>query len=327
MDRALVTGITGQDGSYLAEHLVTLGYDVHGVVRRRSQIARHRIDSVLEGTGLEGKAQGRVTLHDADLEDVTTLRRIINSIRPDEVYHLAGQSHVGLSFEIPESTCDFTAMGTLRLLEILRDCDPTPKFLHTSSSEIFGHPNQQPQNEQTPSRPITPYGTAKSFATDMVRIYRDSFGLFACNAICFNHESPRRGETFVTRKITRAAARIKRGMQSRLVLGNLDGSRDWGYAPDYVRAFHKMLQIDQPMDLVLATGKTHTVRDWLESSFRHVDLDWQDYVDVDAKLVRKADPCRLVGDASLAEKTIGWGPSVSFETMVEEMVDHDMEHA
>jgi len=249
---------------------------------------------------------------------------LLNKLHPNEIYHLAGQSHVGASFEIPESTCEFTAMGTLRLLEIVRDLDPLPKFLHVGSSEMFGHPHEQPQNEQTPLCPITPYGVAKTFATNMVRVYRESFGLFACNAICFNHESPRRGESFVTRKITRAAARIKLGLQSNVVLGNVDGQRDWGCAIDYVDAFQRMLQMNEPRDLVLATGKLHRVSDWLEIAFSHVGLDWRKYMETDQRFLRKADPTRLVGDPSQASKSIDWRPTTSFEAMVGSMVEHDL---
>lgn len=281
--KALITGVTGQDGSYLAELLLAKDYEVHGIVRRSSSTVRLRLDHI---TGNRDVYNQRLFLHYADLDDITTIRRLLTKLHPDEIYHLAGQSHVGASFEIPESTCEFTAMGTLRLLEIVRDLDPLPKFLHVGSSEMFGQPTEQPQNEQTPLRPITPYGVAKTFATNMVRVYRESFGLFACNAICFNHESPRRGESFVTRKITRAAARIKLGLQSSVVLGNVDGQRDWGCASDYVDAFQRMLQMDQPCDLVLATGKLHRVSDWLDIAFDHLDLDWQKYVETDPRSVQ-----------------------------------------
>ncbi|MCR9296442.1 MAG: GDP-mannose 4,6-dehydratase, partial [bacterium] len=227
---AFVTGITGQDGSYLCELLLREGYTVHGIVRRSSSTVRTRIDHLTADRKIYGQS---LFLHYAELEDTTRLRRLLREIQPNEVYHLAGQTHVGASFDIPESTCRFAAMGSLGLLEILRDCDPTPRLLHVSSSEIFGQPKQMPQNEMTPLQPATPYGVAKAFATQMVQVYRQSFGIFACNAICYNHESPRRGESFVTRKITRSAARIKLGLDSELLLGNLDAQRDWGYAPDY----------------------------------------------------------------------------------------------
>ena len=320
--KALITGVTGQDGSYLAELLLSKGYEVHGIVRRSSSTVRLRLDHLTANSELYNQ---RLFLHYADLDDITTIRRLLNKLHPDEIYHLAGQSHVGASFEIPESTCEFTAMGTLRLLEIVRDLEPAPKFLHIGSSEMFGQPHEQPQNEQTPLRPITPYGVAKTFATNMVRVYRESFGLFACNAICFNHESPRRGESFVTRKITRAAARIKLGLQSNVVLGNVDGQRDWGCAIDYVDAFQRMLQMEQPCDLVLATGKLHRVSDWLEIAFAYVGLDWRKLVETDPRFLRKADPTRLIGDPSQAAKSIDWRPTTSFEAMVKSMVDHDLQ--
>lgn len=320
MKTALITGITGQDGSYLAELLLQEGYIIHGLVRRSSNTVRSRLDHLTSDESIYNK---RLFLHYADLDDTTTIRRLILKSPPDEVYHLAGQSHVGASFEIPESTCEFTAMGTLRLLEILRDCDPMPKFAHISSSEIFGTPAVQPQNADTPMRPITPYGVAKAFATQMVRVYRDSFSMFACNAICFNHESPRRGESFVTRKITRSAARIKLGRQQSLPLGNIDGKRDWGYAPDYVRGIHAMLQHSTPKDFVFSTGVLHSVSDWLDIAFGHVGLNWRDYVKYDRRFARSADPVQLVGDASAARNELAWKPQVAFEDIVTIMVEAD----
>lgn len=317
MKTALITGVTGQDGSYLSELLLAKDYTVHGLVRRSSNTVRLRLEHLTGDESIYGR---RLFLHYADLDDVTTIRRLLLKLKPDEVYHLAGQSHVGASFEIPESTCEFTAMGTLRLLEILRDLDPLPRMLHVSSSEIFGHPEVSPQDEQTPMRPVTPYGVAKAFATDMVRVYRESFGFFACNAICYNHESPRRGESFVTRKITRSAVRIQRGLQHELLLGNLDATRDWGYAPNYVEAFWRMLQADEATDLVLATGQPHSVRDWLQVAFDAVGLDWHDYVELDPRFLRKADPSRLLGNPARARERIGWAPTVSFEEMVRAMV-------
>lgn len=321
MKKALITGVTGQDGSYLTEFLLAKGYVVHGLVRRSSSITRTRLDHL---TGDENLYQDRFFLHYADLDDSTTIRRLVNKIRPDEVYHLAGQSHVGASFDIPESTCEFTAMGTLRLLEILRDCDPAPKMLHTSSSEIFGQPDDTPQNSHTDKRPVTPYGVAKAFATDMVRVYRESFGFFACNAICYNHESARRGESFVTRKITRAAALIRKGQADSITLGNIDGLRDWGYAPDYVKGFWMMLQAEKPCDVVLASGVQHSVRDWLDIAFNHVGLDWNEYLKTDPRFMRKADPSKLVGDIHEARDMIGWEPETNFEDMVRIMVDADL---
>lgn len=322
MKTALVTGATGQDGSYLSELLLAKDYTVHGLVRRSSNTVRLRLEHLTGDASIYGK---RLFLHYADLDDVTTIRRLLLKLKPDEVYHLAGQSHVGASFEIPESTCEFTAMGTLRLLEILRDLEPVPRLLHVSSSEIFGHPDVSPQDEQTPMRPVTPYGVAKAFATDMVRVYRESFGFFACNAICYNHESPRRGESFVTRKITRSAVRIQRGLQHELLLGNLDATRDWGYAPNYVEAFWRMLQAEEASDLVLATGQPHSVKDWLQVAFDAVGLDWQNYVKLDPRFLRKADPSRLLGNPSRARERIGWAPTVSFEEMVRGMVAAEQE--
>jgi GDPmannose 4,6-dehydratase len=317
---AFVTGITGQDGSYLTEHLLGLGYTVHGIVRRSSHTARLRLDHLTVDERLYNQ---RLFLHYAELDDATTIRRLLHQTQPAEVYHLAGQTYVGASFDIPESTCEVIAMGTLRLLEILRDCEPRPKFLHVSSSEIFGAPAESPQDESTRLAPITPYGVAKAFATQMVRVYRESFGFFACNAICYNHESPRRGESFVTRKITRAAARIEAGLQSSLALGNIEGQRDWGYAPDYVAGFHALLQSPTPHDVVLATGQLRSVRDWLEVAFTHVGLDWRQYVRTESRLLRKADPVRLVGNPALARETLGWSPRTSFDEMVRVMVDAD----
>lgn len=318
---AVITGITGQDGSYLTELLLSKGYCVHGLVRRSSSIDRRRLQNLYEDEEIYGR---RLFLHYGDLDDVTTLRRWLLSVRPDEVYHLAGQSHVGLSFEIPESTCDFTAMGTLRLLEILRDLDPMPRLMHISSSEVFGSPDESPQNENTPFRPVTPYGVAKAFATNMVRVYRESMGLFGCNAICFNHESPRRGESFVTRKVTQSAARISLGLQSSLEMGNLDGCRDWGYAPEYVEAMWMMLQRDVPGDYVLATGKTNTVRDLLDAAFGAVDLDWHEFVTVDSRFVRPADSMQLVGDPAKAQNELGWRAKTSFRTLIAQMVSSDV---
>jgi GDPmannose 4,6-dehydratase len=319
--RAIITGVTGQDGSYLAELLLKHNYEVHGLVRRSSNTVRLRLDHLTSNTEIYGRT---FCLHYADLDDTTTIRRLIHELKPDEIYHLAAQSHVGVSFEIPESTCEFIAMGTLRLLEIVRDCQPMPKVLLPSSSEIFGQPDSSPQNEMTSMRPTNPYGAAKAFATNMMRIYRDRYGIFACNAICYNHESPRRGESFVTRKITRAAARIKLGLQSELVLGNLDSQRDWGFAPDYVAMFWKMMQQCQPEDYVLATGQLHSVQDWLEQAFRSVSLDWPRHVRQDPKFMRPSEPSQLVGDASRARKLLGFKPSLDFSTMVQTMVHEEL---
>lgn len=320
---ALVTGITGQDGSYLAELLLEQGYEVHGLVRRSSTLERSRLTALYADEEIYEK---RLFLHYADLTDITTIRRILTKVRPDEFYHLAGQSHVGLSFEIPESTCELTGMGTLRIMEILRDMPDPPRFLHASSREIFGSPTVSPQNEDTAVNPNSPYGCAKAFATQLVKVYRESHGLYFCNAICFNHESPRRGENFVTRKITIAAARIRAGEQKALSLGDLDSGRDWGYAKDFVRAMWLMLQQEKAEDFVLATGTTHTVRDFLDAAFERIGLDWQQYVQVDDRFLRPADPVRLLGNPQKAREQLGWEPSVTFEELVHLMVDHDCQH-
>jgi GDPmannose 4,6-dehydratase len=321
MPTALITGVTGQDGSYLTELLLSKGYTVHGIVRRASRTERPRIDHLTLDSSIYGR---RLYLHYADIQDATTLRRILLKIAPDELYHLAGQTHVGVSFEIPESTCEFTAMGTLRLLEIVRDLPKPPRLLHVGSSEVFGNPVESPQNEETPFRPATPYGVAKAFAVDMVRVYRQAFGMFAVNALCYNHESPRRGESFVTRKITRAVARIKLGSEEVLKLGNIDSARDWGFAGDYVEAMWRMLQLDTPDDFVLATGRLATVREFLEYAFSCVGLRWQDHVETDKAQYRALDVQALVGDASKAKRVLGWQPTVDLVKLVEMMVQADL---
>ena len=317
MPRALITGITGQDGSYLAELLLGRGYDVHGVVRRTSSLIRSRIDHLYNNPDIYGK---RLFLHYADLDDPTTMRRVLTTVGPDEIYHLAGQSHVGLSFEIPESTCDLTAMGTLRLLEMIQDMPKRPRLYHASSSEIFGQPKQVPQDEDTPYSPVNPYGCAKAFATQMVSIYRKTFGLFACNGIMFNHESPRRGENFVTRKICHAAAAIKLGQQRELLLGDTNARRDWGYAPDFVRGMWLALQHTTAEDYVFATGRLHSVQDVVEIAFAAVGLDWKQHVKQDPRLIRPAEPQRLVGNASKARRLLNWEPQTTFQRMIEELV-------
>lgn len=316
MKRALITGITGQDGSYLAELLLEKGYEVHGTVRRTSSLSRSRIDHLHRDPAVHGQ---RLFLHYAELDDATPFRRLLLRLAPDEIYHLAGQSHVGLSFEIPESTCELTAMGTLRLLEMIRDLDRHVRLFHASSSEIFGRPDQCPQNEGTPIAPVNPYGCAKAFATQMVGVYRDTFDVFACNGIMYNHESPRRGENFVTRKICRAAAAIKLGRENELMLGDTEAERDWGHAPDYVRAMWLMLQQERPEDFVLATGASHRVQDVVELAFGAVDLDWRDHVKQDPRFLRPAEPVRLVGDATKARNQLGWLPTVDFAVMIREM--------
>ncbi len=319
MTTALITGVTGQDGSYLAELLLDKGYVVHGIVRRSS--SERRLSQLLETKEIFGH---KFFLHQADLDDMTTLRRLLTQLNPEEVYHLAGQSHVGASFEIPESTCEFTAMGTLRLLEMIRDLPNKPKFLHASSSEIFGRPSVSPQNENTPNNPVTPYGVAKTFATNMVRVYREAHSLFACNAICFNHESPRRGEAFVTRKISLAVARIARGLQRELRLGNLDAERDWGYAKEYVEAMWRILQRPTPDDYVIATGERHTIREFMGAAFQVVDLNWQDYVVIDPSLFRPCEVESLVGDPSKAASELGWTARVKYSELARIMVESDL---
>ncbi|TWU27225.1 GDP-mannose 4,6-dehydratase [Novipirellula galeiformis] len=320
MKSALITGITGQDGSYLTEWLLQKGYTVHGLVRRSSITQRTRLDHLFHDPSIYNH---RLFLHYADLDDTTTIRRILVRTRPDEVYHLAGQSHVGASFDIPETTCQFTAMGTLKLLEILRDLEKRPRLLHISSSEIFGRPIESPQNEMTPMRPVTPYGVAKTFATQMVTLYRESFDLFACNAICYNHESPRRGESFVTRKITRAAAAISLGMQDELVLGSLDTVRDWGYAPDYVQGMWSMLQQDTADDFILATGTRNTVEDFLAASFDAVNLDWRRYVRQDKAFMRPSEVQRLIGDPAKAWRQLNWKATLTLPDLAKQMVEYD----
>ncbi len=321
---ALITGITGQDGSYLTELLLEKGYEVHGIVRRSSTLERSRLTQFY---GNENVYEKRLFLHYADLTDTTTIRRIVLKVKPTEFYHLAGQSHVGLSFEIPESTCDLTAMATLRIMEILRDLQNPPRFLHASSREIFGTPTVSPQDENTRINPNSPYGVAKAFSTQMTKVYRESHGLFFCNAICYNHESPRRGENFVTRKVTLAAARVKAGLQKSVTLGDLDSARDWGYAGDFVQAMWLMLQQPTADDFVLATGQSRTIRDLLQTAFDHVGLHWQDHVKVDDRFKRPADPQALLGNPEKATKTLGWKPSLTFEQMVRLMVDHDQKFA
>ena len=288
---ALITGITGQDGSYLTELLLQKGYAVHGIVRRTSNLLRSRIEHLRRDDKIYGKS---LFLHYGDLSDTTTLRRIFREVAPGELYHLAGQSHVGLSFELPESTCDEAGMATLRLLEIVRDQSPNVKFYHASTSEIFGNASESPQTEETPMRPTSPYGCAKAFATQLCRVYRQSYGMFVCNGILYNHESPRRGENFVTRKIARSAARISRGLDVDLVLGNLESERDWGRAQDYVVAMWMMLQHDKPDDFVVATGETHSVRDFVEAAFKALGLALRD------ALVDTGDTVSTKGAVSLS---------------------------
>src|SRR6266704_56722 len=318
---ALITGITGQDGSYLSELLLEKGYTVHGIVRRTSNLLRSRIEHLRRDEKIYGR---RLFLHYGDLSDSATLSRIVADVRPMELYHLAGQSHVGLSFEIPESTCEEGGMATLRLLEIVRSQPQPLRFYHASSSEIFGNASEIPQTESTPLRPTSPYGCAKAFATQLARVYRESYRLFVCNGILYNHESPRRGENFVTRKIARAAARISRGLDVDLVLGNLESKRDWGRAQDYVIAMWLMLQHGKPDDYVVATGEAHSVRDFVEGAFKVVDLPWKKYVKQDPAFDRPIEPARLVGCADKIKKILGWKPSGNFEQLVRELVETEV---
>lgn len=313
---ALITGITGQDGSYLAELLLSKGYDVHGIVRRTSSLDRSRLGGLFADPEVYNK---RLFLHYADLDDSTTLRRVLIKVAPDEIYHLAGQSHVGLSFEIAESTCEMTAFGTLRLLEMIRDLPKPPRLFHASSSEIFGRPVQVPQDEQTPFVPVNPYGCAKAFATHMVRVYRDTFGLFACNGIMYNHESPRRGENFVTRKICRAAAAIKLGQASELVLGDTTAQRDWGDARRYVEGMWMALQHERAEDFVFATGVLHSVQDIVELAFGVVGLDWREHVKQGERFMRPSESTRLVGNPAKAFQLLGWENTHGFEGLIAEM--------
>lgn len=318
---ALITGITGQDGSYLCEFLLSKGYSVHGTVRRTSSIARSRLSALYADTAIYER---RLFLHYCDLTDPTTLRRVLLKVAPDEVYHLAGQSHVGLSFEIPESTCEMTGMATLRLLEVIRDLPKRPKLYHASSSEIFGNPVHAPQDETTPYVPVSPYGCAKAFATHLVKVYRDAFDLFAVNGITYNHESPRRGENFVSRKICRTAAAIKLGMATELRLGDVSALRDWGDAREYVEGMWLSLQASNPTDYVFATGRLHSVMELVTFAFDAVELGAAGFVTHDSRLVRKAESCHLVGNPTKAATCLGWTARRSVRDLVAEMTFADM---
>jgi GDPmannose 4,6-dehydratase len=318
--RALITGISGQDGSYLAELLLEKGYEVHGIVRRSSSFNTDRIDHLYHDPHEQGV---RLFTHYGDLSDSVALVKLLYELQPDEVYHLGAQSHVRVSFDIPEYTFDITGAGTVRLLEAIREAGVSTRFYQASSSEMFGAA-PPPQNEETPFHPRSPYGVAKVASYWATVNYREAYGLFAVNGILFNHESPRRGETFVTRKITRAVARIAAGLQDKLYLGNLEAKRDWGYAPDYVEAMWMMLQADQPDDLVIATGETHTVREAVEIAFARKGLDPDDYVEIDPKYYRPSEVDHLLGDASKAKEKLGWEPRVRFKELVELMVDADV---
>jgi GDPmannose 4,6-dehydratase len=320
MKRALITGITGQDGSYLAELLLAKGYEVHGIIRRASTFNTERIDHLYQDPHLSGV---RLFLHYGDLSDSVNLVKLLYELKPDEIYHLGAQSHVRVSFDIPEYTADITAVGAIRILEAIRETGLRPRFYQASSSEMFGS-SPPPQSESTPFHPRSPYAVSKVFAYWATVNYRESYGLFACNGILFNHESPRRGETFVTRKITRAVAHIKAGLQKKLYLGNLDAKRDWGYAPEYVEAMWRMLQQERPDDYVIATGETHSVREFCEEAFALVGLDWRDYVEFDPRYLRPAEVDALCGDASKAKRILGWEPKVRFKELVRIMVEADM---
>ncbi|TDO43339.1 GDPmannose 4,6-dehydratase [Kribbella sp. VKM Ac-2527] len=320
MRKALITGITGQDGSYLAELLLAKGYEVHGLIRRASTFNTHRINHLYTDPHEPDK---RLFLHYGDLTDGSRLVTLLASIQPDEVYHLAAQSHVRVSFDEPEYTGDTTGMGTTRLLEAIRMIGLNCRFYQASSSEMFGA-SPPPQNEQTAFYPRSPYGAAKVYSYWMARNYREAYDMFAVNGILFNHESPRRGETFVTRKITRAVARIKLGLEQRLYLGNLDACRDWGYAPEYVEGMWRMLQHHEPADYVIATGTSYSVRDFVSLAFRHAGMDWEQYVDYDARYVRPTEVDSLVGDASKAQVELGWKAQVHVPELVQIMVDADL---
>ncbi len=322
--RAFITGITGQDGSYLSEFLLAKGYEVHGLVRRSSTFGTERIDHLYLDPHLES---ARLFLHYGDLTDGNTLSRLLQEIQPTEVYNLGAQSHVAVSFLNPIYTADVVALGTLRLLEVVRQLDQPVRFYQASSSEMFGKATEVPQNEETPFHPRSPYAVAKVYAFWQTLNHREAYGMFNCNGILFNHESPRRGETFVTRKITRAVARIKRGLQERLYLGNLDAERDWGFAGDYVRAMWLMLQQDEPDDFVIATGTRRSVREFCEAAFALVNLDWEQYVKIDQRYLRPAEVDMVEGDASKARRVLGWEPTVAFDQLVEMMVEADMELA
>ena len=318
--KALITGITGQDGSYLAELLLSKGYEVHGVIRRASTFNTSRIDHLYSDPHFPDT---KLFLHYGDLSDGSRLVTLLNSVQPDEVYNLAAQSHVRVSFDEPEYTGNSTGLGSIRLLEAIRMIGLDCKFYQASSSEMFGA-SPPPQNEDTVFYPRSPYGAAKVYSYWVTRNYRESYGMFAVNGILFNHESPRRGETFVTRKITRAVARILSGQQKELFMGNLDAVRDWGYAPEYVECMWRMLQADQPEDFVVATGTNYTVRDFLELSFSHVGLDWEKYVKFDERYLRPAEVDALVGDASKAQTKLGWTPGVLTPDLAKIMVDADI---
>ena len=319
--KALITGITGQDGSYLAELLLSKGYEVHGIIRRASTFNTGRLEDIYQDPHDSGK---RLSLHYGDLSDGSAMARLLGKIQPDEIYNLAAQSHVRVSFDCPEYTADITGTGTVRLLEAIREAGLKPRFYQASSSEMFGKVMEVPQKETTPFYPRSPYGCAKVYSHWITINYRESYGLHASNGILFNHESPRRGETFVTRKITRAVAHIKQGLQKKLYLGNLDAQRDWGYAKEYVEAMWLMLQQPEPDDYVVATNETHSIREFLEHAFTHVSLNWKDYVEFDERYCRPTEVDLLIGDYSKAKRKLGWEPRTKFVDLVKLMVEADV---
>ncbi len=321
MKKALITGITGQDGSYLADLLLEKGYEVHGIIRRASTFNTARIDHLYADPHVHGV---RLFLHYGDLSDSLNLTRLIDRIGPDEIYHLGAQSHVRVSFDIPENTGDVTGLGTIRILEAIREARVPARFYQASSSEMFGKVQAVPQTETTPFWPRSPYGVAKVYAYWATVNYRESYGMHASNGILFNHESPRRGETFVTRKVTRAVAAIKKGLQKELYLGNLESKRDWGYAKEYVEGMWRMMQQDEPDDYVLATNETHTIQELCEVAFSRAGLDWKEFVKFDARYERPAEVDLLIGDPSKAEAKLGWKPKTLFKELTELMVDADI---
>lgn len=322
MKKALITGITGQDGSYLAEFLLEKGYEVYGIIRRSSSFNTGRLDHIYQDPHERG---ARLKLIYGDLNDSSSLNRILRDVQPAEIYNLGAQSHVRVSFDIPEYTAEITALGAVRLLEAIRETEIDTRLYQASSSEMYGKVLEIPQHEETPFYPRSPYGCAKVYAYWISRNYRESYDMFVCNGILFNHESPRRGETFVTRKITRAVARIKAGIQKKLYMGNLDAKRDWGYAPDYVEAMWMMMQLEKSDDYVIATGETHTVREFLQEAFGLAGLDWEKYVEIDPKYFRPAEVDLLIGDASKAKAAFGWEPRVTFKELTKIMVEADIE--
>ena len=324
MKRALITGITGQDGSYLAELLLSKDYEVHGIIRRASTFNTERIDHLYQDPHVNGV---KLFLHYGDIGDSTNLIKLLYRLQPDEIYNLAAQSHVRVSFDIPEYTGDVTGLGTIRILEAIRETGLKAKFYQASSSEMYGKVQEVPQRETTPFYPRSPYGAAKVYSYWLTVNYRESYGMFACNGILFNHESPRRGETFVTRKVTRAASRIKAGLEHNLYLGNLDAKRDWGYAKEYVEAMWLMLQQEEPDDYVVATGESHSVRELLEEAFSYVGLDWRKHLAIDQRYYRPAEVDFLIGDPSKAKMKLGWEAKTKFQDLVRLMVDGDMETA